>query len=347
VLQSGTSSATPTLTAPRAAPKEIAMPAVRIPAPLLAWLAGLLLFAGNASATDEPAAGADPRAEAEAAVMAAQRAAVTGPHDIALRDQAVLRMPAKFAYVPAEESRRLLQAMGNQPGPNLLGMIVPDGAGAESDEDADAVAEEEGGNWIVVMEYVDSGHIKADDAKEWDAEALLKSLRDGTEQGNEERRRRGLGELQVLRWIEPPQYSADTNRLVWSAATKDKSEPGDMPRGVNYNTYALGREGYVSLNLVTDYESIEKEKAVARQLLAALQFNEGRRYADFTESTDRVAEYGLAALVGGIAAKKLGLLAVIAAFAVKFAKVIGVAAIAALGIGAKIFGSRKKGDRAD
>jgi uncharacterized membrane-anchored protein len=325
------------------------MSAARALAPFVAGLWGLLLFAAPAFAADEPATAApagaapatapDPRSETEAAVMAAQAAAIAGPHEIALRDQAVLQMPAKFAYIPAAESRRLLKAMGNQPGDNLLGMIVPDSGGEE-------IAEEDEANWIVVMEYVDSGHIKEDDAKEWNADDLLKSLRDGTEQGNEERRKLGMGELQVLRWIEPPTYAAETHRLVWSAATKDKSEPGDEPRGVNYNTYALGREGYVSLNLVTGYDTIEKDKAVARQLLAALQFKDGRRYTDFTESTDRIAEYGLAALVGGIAAKKLGLLAVIAAFALKFAKVIGVAAIAALGIGAKFFGRKKKDDGA-
>lgn len=335
------------------------MSAPRSIAAVFALLCGIGLHAPTVLAADEPAgtaaptpaaepaapapdaapgaaAASDPRSETEAAVLAAQRAAVSGPHEIALRDQAVLQMPAKFAYIPADESRRLLQAMGNQPGPNLLGMIVPDGGGDEGEE----------ASWIVVMEYVDSGHIKEDDAKEWNADELLKSLREGTEQGNEERRKRGMGELQVLRWIEPPQYAADTHRLVWSAATKDKNEPGDAPRGVNYNTYALGREGYVSLNLVTGYDTIEKEKPVARQLLAALQFKDGRRYTDFTETTDRVAEYGLAALVGGIAAKKLGLLALAGAFLLKFAKIIGVAAFAALGIGAKWFGRKKKDDSA-
>lgn len=322
--------------------------AARALAPILGGLWGLLLFATPAFAADEPPAATpavpalapDPRTEAEAALMAAQKAAIRGPHEIALRDQAVLQMPAKFVYIPVAESRRLLKAMGNQPGDSLLGMIVPESGGEEGETG-------EAASWIVVMEYVDSGHIKEDDAKEWNADELLKSLRDGTEQGNEERRKLGMGELQVLRWIEPPTYAADTHRLVWSAATKDKSEPGDTPRGVNYNTYALGREGYVSLNLVTGYDTIEKEKPIAHQLLAALQFKEGRRYTDFTASTDRIAEYGLAALVGGIAAKKLGLFAVIAAFALKFAKVIGVAVIAALGVGAKFFGRKKKDDSAN
>lgn len=137
-------------------------------------------------------------------------------------------------------------------------------------------------------------------------------------------------------------FSSNSHRLVWSAATKAKSESGSTPRGVNYNTYLLGRQGYVSLNLVTGFASIEKDKPAAHRLLDALEFNAGKRYADFNASTDRVAEYGLAALVGGIAAKKLGLFAVIAAFFAKFAKVVGLAAIALAASLVKLFGRRKE-----
>ena len=68
-------------------------------------------------------------------------------------------------------------------------------------------------------------------------------------------------------------------------------------------------------------------------LLAALDYKPGERYADFNASTDRVAEYELAALIGGVAAKKLGLLAVIGVALAKFWKVIliGVAVAGAAG----------------
>ena len=48
--------------------------------------------------------------------------------------------------------------------------------------------------------------------------------------------------------------------------------------------------------------------------MAAVKFNDGKRYTDFDSSTDKVAAYGLAALVAGVAAKKLGLLAIAGAF---------------------------------
>jgi len=75
--------------------------------------------------------------------------------------------------------------------------------------------------------------------------------------------------------------------------------------------------------------------------LGALQFVEGKRYADFNSSTDKVAEYGLAALVLGVGAKKLGMFAVVAAFFVKFAKVILLGGIAVLAGVGKLLGRKK------
>ena len=59
-----------------------------------------------------------------------------------------------------------------------------------------------------------------------------------------------------------------------------------------------------------------------------MNYEDGKRYADFNPSTDKVAEYGLAALVVGVAAKKLGLIAIIAAFVAKFAKLFFIGALA-------------------
>ncbi len=76
-------------------------------------------------------------------------------------------------------------------------------------------------------------------------------------------------------------------------------------QGVNYNTYLLGREGYFELNLITDRGSVEAAKPLTKTLLNTVNFNEGQRYSDYNAKTDKLAEYGLAALIGGIAAKKV------------------------------------------
>ena len=41
---------------------------------------------------------------------------------------------------------------------------------------------------------------------------------------------------------------------------------------------------------------------VTPKILAAIGFNPGHRYADFNSESDKIAEYGLAALVAGTAA---------------------------------------------
>jgi len=263
-------------------------------------------------------------AEREAAFKAAQAAQRKGPADIALRDQAHLKLPAGYVWVPQPAAGQLLHAMGNRTDDSLLGAVFPAG-------DAD---------WFAVVRFIKEGYIRDDDARDWNADDLLKSLREGTEAANEDRVKRGITPIEVTGWAQKPEYDAGTHRLVWSALTQDKGGSAD-DQGVNYNTYALGREGYVSLNLVTSARALPQFKPEAQALLAALQYDDGKRYADFDKSTDKVAAYGLTALVAGAAAKKLGLLAVIAAFLAKFAKVAVVAGGAALWGVAKLFGKKK------
>jgi uncharacterized membrane-anchored protein len=281
-----------------------------------------LLAHGSAFAQSAPA---DRKAEIDAAFAAADKAATRGPSDVKLADQATLKLPKGYAYVPPAEGGRVLTAMGNRPGEGLLGLVFP-----ESDD-----------NWMVVMRFAKTGYIKDDDAKDWKTDELLSNLKQGTEESNKERRERGIPEIEVTGWVEPPAYDATAHRLVWSLASKAKGEPENAERGINYNTYALGRDGYISMNLVTGMRSIAAHKPVAHQMLGGLEYESGKRYTDFNSATDKVAEFGLAALVGGVVAKKLGLFALLAAFFVKFAKLIGIAAVALIALLAKFFSRRK------
>lgn len=266
---------------------------------LAAWcLAGLIAaLPCGARAADAP--------EAAQVFAEARQAATPGPGDVPLANQAVLHLPDGKVFIPQPHAARVMRAMGN-PGDysDLLGLVFP----------------ADGNGWFAVLRFEGAGYIKDDDAKDWNADDLLKSYREGTEASNKERAKMGVPELEIVGWAEKPAYAADSHRLVWAMSSRGKGAPADEEQGVNYNTYALGREGYLSLNLVTDLKDLPTHKADAQALLSALQFNEGKRYADFNSSTDKVAEYGLAALVLGVGAKKLGFFAVIFAFLAKFAK---------------------------
>ena len=277
-------------------------------------------------------ASADPKAEMEAAMQAANAAMTKGPANVPVMGQATLKLPVNFGFIPAKETRQLLTAMGNRPSDETQGMII-----ATDGQNSD---------WFMVVGYTPAGYIKDDDAKTWNADELLTGLREGTEEANKERKTRGIPEMEIVGWVEKPQYDAASQRLVWSLASHDKGQASGTDNGINYNTLVLGREGYVSMNLVTGTKEVETLKPMAKNMLAAMTFDNGKRYADFNESTDKVAEYGLAALVAGVAAKKLGLLAVIGVFLAKFAKII----IAGLVVGGGVFGkkwwNRRKGNEA-
>lgn len=284
-----------------------------------------LLLACSLTALAESAS-PDPDAALAEAMTAAGESRVAGPARIALGDQAALELPEGFAFVPEEPAAALLIAMGNQTDDGFLGLVVGEQL-----------------QGFVSVRYDASGYVEDDDAREWDADELLRSLKDGTEAGNEERRTRGIPEFVVAGWVQTPTYDATTHRLVWSAELRAKAaDTATDGASVNYNTYQLGREGYVSMNLVTDMASIEAQKPLAHQLLDGLSFNDGKRYADFDPATDKVAAYGLAALVGGLAAKKLGLIAMAGLFLAKFGKIAAVAAIGGTAVLARLFRKRKQ-----
>lgn len=285
----------------------------RIPGRIIAlWLCLGALF----PAVAEPAAPPPGQvAEIKAAWEAAGKAAARGPAEVALLDQAVLRLGEGEAFVPRAEASRLMLALGNGADPGTFGLIVPRTQGAR---------------WMILVRWIKEGYVRDGDAKEWQPDALLEGLKAGTEQGNKERERLGIPALDIIGWAEPPAYDAAAHRLVWSMAARDRGAPADEPQTINYNTFALGREGYFSLNLISDSAAIGDDKAVVRRLLGTLDYRPGKRYQDFDGSTDKVAAYGLAALIGAVAVKKLGLLALAGVFLLKLWK-LGLVALVAGG----------------
>lgn len=313
----------------------------------LVWVLAVTLSLGSAvsvdvRADDAPASPASPAAnstearekEASASFVAAMDAATKGPAAVPLLGQATLKLPDGFVFVPRVEANRLMRAYGNSAGGDTFaGLIMP----ADSSEP-----------WFITADFEKSGYVKDEEAKHWDVDALLKNAQDGTEAGNEDRVARGFHKIKVDGWVENPLYDAKEHRLVYSLLLKPYDAAPDAGGSVNYQTYALGRDGYFSLDLVTDTKSIEQYKERAKTILASLDYDKGKRYEEFVASTDHIAEYGIAALVGGLAAKKLGLLALFALGLGKFggallafAKPIGVGVVALLAGVGRFFGRKK------
>jgi uncharacterized membrane-anchored protein len=261
-------------------------------------------YAAAQGAPPLPRAADQRRAEADAAIKDALQHAVRGPSDVALANLAHIKLPPLTLWFPGEYARRVLRAWGNTPGVNTLGMFAGDNAGHD---------------WTATVSTTQDGFVKDDDQKSPDPAKVLAQLRDGQEEANKDRIARGFPGLELTGWLQNPAYDAASHRLVWALLVEDAGA-ADADATVNYNTRNLGRTGYISLNLLTTRNNFAVDRPVADALLSGFSYNANERYQDFNASTDHVAEYGLAALIGVVALKKLGFLALGTAFVLKFAK---------------------------
>lgn len=228
-----------------------------------------------------------------------------GPFEAKLGNQATLKLSEEYIFLGPQETQRILKDMGNFPSGQELGLV----AGSKHDS-----------KWFMVIRFEEAGFVPDDDAANWNADEMLASIKEGTEEANTKRRELGIDPLTVRGWEEKPHYDKSNNKVVWAISADDRHGTT-----VNYNTLALGRHGYMSMNLVADLNQLPDLKPHAATLLSNLNFVTGKRYADFDSATDKVAAVGLAALVAG-AAFKSGLLAKLLVLIVAFKKVILIAA---------------------
>jgi uncharacterized membrane-anchored protein len=132
--------------------------------------------------------------------------------------------------------------------------------------------------------------------------------------------------MHITGWSDPPHYDSRTHNLVWGILAKD--DQGEEV--VNYNVRVLGREGVMSITLVDDPARIAASKSSLAGILSRFEYRPGRKYSEWRQG-DRIAEYGLTALVAagaGAAAVKMGLFAKLGKLFAKFAKVIIMGVIA-------------------
>jgi uncharacterized membrane-anchored protein len=234
---------------------------------------------------------------------------------------ATLDLPPSFRYLNPEDSARLLtKGWGNPPGATTLGMIFP--------EDLDPMSRD---GWGVIVTYDKDGHVKDDDADSIKYDELLKDMQQATAADNEERKKQGYPAMTLLGWAEKPSYDKASHKLYWA---KELKTAGDQQSGLNYNIRVLGRDGVLVLNAVAGMDQIGTIRSEMQRVNVFTDFTAGHRYADFNDRTDKVAEYGLAALVAGGIGAKLGLFGKLFALLLAFKKVIF---LAVAGAGSAIF----------
>ncbi len=228
---------------------------------------------------------------------------------------AELTVPSSFRYIGPEGTNRVLQAWGNPPDPETEGMLFTKELGPFDE-----------GAWAVVIEYTQDGHVSDEDAEEIDFDDLLEQMKQASIEGSAARKAQGLDPVTLLGWAEPPHYDKATHKLYWAK----ELEFGDSPvHTLNYAIRVLGREGVLELNAVADMRQLSFIKRRMTEVITFAEFTSGNRYSDFDESTDKIAAYGIGALVAGSVAAKTGLLKGIFAVLLASKKLLVVGVVAA------------------
>jgi len=200
---------------------------------------------------------------------------INGPKLVDLGNNIEIDLPAGLVLFEHAEAKAILEQGGN------------------SAENVAAIIIKIGGDWMVSVDYDDVGYVTDKDADQLDAQELFNQYSEGNRQQNERRKAMGIAELFLDGWSEMPKYHNADHHLMWGL--KGHSVDGPV---INFFTRVLGRNGYMSIDLVDSPDRIEASKVETAPLFAATRFKTGFRYEDHAEG-DKSSGMGLRALVLG------------------------------------------------
>jgi uncharacterized membrane-anchored protein len=220
---------------------------------------------------------------------------VIGPAVVDLgKDLAELSINEKYIFADSEDTKKIMEYMGNPLSNSEIGYIAPN---------------DETSNWFIVFDYIPIGYVKDDEKDSIDSDAILKAIKKGTEHANKIREKKGFAPVIVKSWQNEPYYDANTHNLTWTLLAEQNGA-----ELVNHNVRILGRHGYISLVLVTDVATLNACRAQLDEIVANISYKQGKSYAEYVQG-DKVAKYGLTALIAGGAAAtaaKFGLFKILA-----------------------------------
>lgn len=296
---------------------------------LLPFCFTLAVFAEDKPAAPAPASEAPPKTRAEAYERAGVKL-VKGPTTALLGKKAEIKLPEGYLFIGENSLDKFFELTQNSRSGNEVGVILaPSG-------------------WTMFFDYDDVGYVKDDDKDKLDAGKLMGSMTENQDAANESRKSKGWDEMKLKGWATAPHYDEKTHNLKW-AINLTSSQDQFKEVWINESIRLLGRGGVMNVTLVSDTPAFKSAEAEAEQLLAQnFNYVAGEKYAEF-KAGDKIAEYGLAALVlgGGVAAAaKMGLLAKFGVFIGKAWKLV-VAAVVAVGVGIKKLMNKVTGAKPD
>ena len=167
-----------------------------------------------------------------------------GPTTAKVGSVASQRVEDGYAFLEAPEVRKFDELIQEPYLESEVAVIAPDDL-----------------SWFAVYSWDPIGYVKDGEKGSLDSRAIFEAIREGTAEGNAERRRHGWPELKLVGWSREPHYDETTHNLEWALLFDSEGE-----RSVNYNTRILGRGGVMSVMLVCRPEDLIAARKISETI---------------------------------------------------------------------------------
>ena len=196
------------------------------------------------------------------------------------------------------------------------------------------------GNQTIFLNYVDDGYVTIDDWKSINPENLIEEMRQIQNSWKDQLKKAGKNYVEELNWVYKPTFDQEKNAIYVSYEGSWNGKKGKY-KTMQTNSIVLGRKGHLKLAFVTSINNettkidLQKIANLAKDFTDGIDFLEGSKHADY-KSGDKVAALGVGGLVAGTlgvkALSKVGFLAKITPFLIKFWWIILAPILAMVGI---------------
>ncbi len=201
-----------------------------------------------------------------------------GPGQADFGGFARMDVPDNYRFTGPRGARILLQRMRNPIPRDLVGILAPNS-----------------GKWWVILTYADIGYVKGlDQSYQFDASAILKTVREQLRFQNAERLRLGMIPIASVDWAITPVFDTNRYALEWAIRAETRTEKivnlqAEVQKQgvVNHTIRLIGRRGVLDATAV---QLDQGDNAIPlKELLSKVSFNPGERYVDF-KNGDKIAK---------------------------------------------------------
>jgi len=199
------------------------------------------------------------------------------------------------------------------------------------------------GDQTIYIRYKDEGYVTIDDWKSIKHEDLIDEMRQIQNSWKDQLKKEGKNYVEELNWINKPTFDSEKNAVYFSYEGSWNGKKGKY-KTMETSSIVLGRNGYLDLSFVTSINNettkveLQQISNLAKDFTEGIDFLEGSKHTDY-KSGDKIAALGIGGLVAGTLGvkvlAKVGILAKLAPFLMKFWWIIFAPIAAIIGLANK------------